>query len=474
MMASLPRPSGALRVRPGGAADLCAGSQAGTRRGDRAGRAGLRRFGALCGAVACLASGARLAHADPFSDTQSRPTDHAASYRLIASSVAVRDYETAIGALEKLLLFNPGLSRAKYDLGALYFRLGAYDMATRYLEDAVADPALDADLRPRVAIMLPAARKELQVHRVYGVLQAGLRYNSNVTGGPPFSPVRAYGVDLINPYGAYQRGGVNAVVLGDVRYLYDFQNQRGDVWETRLSSGLSNAFSISAYDAALLEATTGPRLALAPEFLPGATVRPYLLGAYSLLGGGRYGSAYGVGVSARFPVGVSVTLEPGVEWRRAQVAGTTYALGAQTPYNTGGVWSWSLAARYQPTDWLTLDARGVYRRNSAGLAFLSSTQAGVEASAKFDYDAPFDSIGWRWSATPFVRYADVRFDSADPRVDPLVVRHDRQWRFGAQFDMPITPLFGLSASVQHARTVSNISNFRSTSWSGLIGPTLRF
>lgn len=408
-----------------------------------------------------------------FLRTQANPGDHDASYRYISSAVAGRDYEAAIGALEKLVLFNPGLARARYDLGALYFRLRSFEMAIRYFEDALANPSLEEELRRRIEILLPAARKELQPHRFYGVLQAGARYNSNVPGAPGFGPVRAYGVDLFNPLGAFRRPGTSLFVLGDVLYVYDFQNQRGDTWETRLSGAVSQQLRLSEYSAAFGEITTGPRLAIAPEALPGATIRPYVIGAYSTLGGARFSNAVGAGVSARFPVTLALQFEPGFEWRRIQVAGTTNSLGAQTPYNSGDLWTGSLDVRWSPLEWLTLDLRGAVRRNAAALASLSSSQIGLEASARFDFDAP-GTIGWRWSATPFVRYADIRFDAADPFVDPWTVRHDRQLRVGAQFDMPITPMFGLNAMVQHTRNDSNIRNFRSTSWSALIGPTLRF
>ena len=69
---------------------------------------------------------------------------------------------------------------------------------------------------------------------------------------------------------------------------------------------------------------------------------------------------------------------------------------------------------------------------------------------------------------------DNRLDGANPFVDPLVGRVDRQLRTGAQLDMPVTQTFGVNALVQFTRNYSTIPNYRSTSWSGLIGPTIRF
>ena len=53
------------------------------------------------------------------------------------------DFEAAIGALERLLFYNPNLTRVKYELATLYFRMGSFEMAKRYFSDALKDPNLD-------------------------------------------------------------------------------------------------------------------------------------------------------------------------------------------------------------------------------------------------------------------------------------------------------------------------------------------
>jgi len=52
-------------------------------------------------------------------------------------AVKLEDYESAIPALERILLFNPDLPRIKQELGVLYFKLDSYEMAKSYLKDAV-------------------------------------------------------------------------------------------------------------------------------------------------------------------------------------------------------------------------------------------------------------------------------------------------------------------------------------------------
>jgi len=51
-------------------------------------------------------------------------------------SARLADYEAAVSALERMLLFNPNLPRVQLELGALYYRMGSYDLARDYFEKA--------------------------------------------------------------------------------------------------------------------------------------------------------------------------------------------------------------------------------------------------------------------------------------------------------------------------------------------------
>ncbi|MCC0001727.1 MAG: tetratricopeptide repeat protein [Methylobacteriaceae bacterium] len=402
------------------------------------------------------------------------PADHDANFAYAHASVEARDYEAAIAALERTLFFNPNLTRAKYELGALYYKLKSFDMAQRYFEDALKTPGLEPDLRARIEIMLPATKKELEPSRLSGVLQLGVGYSSNVPLAPVFGLIRSNGADIPNPGPYYQRGGVNLTALGEVRHVYDFENQRGDTWESRFAGIGTSQFAFGELSSVLVEATTGPRLALAPEALPGASIRPYVAASYATMALGRLGSSIGGGVTARFPIGDSFQVEPGVEWRHLDIAATSRFLEVASTLNTGSQWTGSLAARWRATDRLTFDGKALFGRNSSYTSTLTSRRFGLEGSARIEFDPPSELIGWRWSATPFVRYAETRFSAADLFVDPLVVRVDRQIRVGSQFDMPITKMFGVAALVQYVRNNSNLPNYRASAWSGLIGPTLRF
>ena len=188
-----------------------------------------------------------------------QPTDYDSSFAYVRLSIEARDYEAAIGVLERMLTFNPALSRAHYELGSLYFRLASYAKAARHYQAAATDPGLDPDLRARAAAYLPIAAKELQTDRWYGLLMTGLRYNSNPGSEPSGSTLSALGL-LATGNGA--KPAASAFALGDLRYVHEFGNERGDTFEARAQGYAAKNFRNDDFDAGLADIVLGPKFRL--------------------------------------------------------------------------------------------------------------------------------------------------------------------------------------------------------------------
>ena len=60
------------------------------------------------------------------------PADLDATFAYADVSARLGDYEAAVSALDRMLLFNPNLPRVQLEIGALYFRMGSYDLARDY------------------------------------------------------------------------------------------------------------------------------------------------------------------------------------------------------------------------------------------------------------------------------------------------------------------------------------------------------
>jgi tetratricopeptide (TPR) repeat protein len=62
------------------------------------------------------------------------PTNLSLLFKYANLSILVGDLEAAIGVFEQMLIYDSELPRIRLELGVLYFRLGAYAMATNYLK----------------------------------------------------------------------------------------------------------------------------------------------------------------------------------------------------------------------------------------------------------------------------------------------------------------------------------------------------
>lgn len=431
-------------------------------------------------AAAGLVSGAEAAtRADQqrlLAAMQQAPTDYDITLQYVRVSEDLGDYEAAIGALERLLFYNPDLTRAKVELGMLYFRLGSYENAAHYFRDAGAAPNLDPTLRSRVDAYLPQAEKQLSPSRWTGYLQAGLRYQSNVSALPDTGLLQVIG-NSVPVAGTPQKSDWNGFALVTLGNDYDLEDQHGDTIETRFVGYGTKQVTVSSLDLGYVEASIGPRIGVAPNNWANVSVKPYIVGNLSWIGGSQYLNSGGAGLSLRMQPWSFFTIEPGFEWRRLSVNNPLFGapgVGPVTALGSGNIYLVSIAGDYKINDWISFEARPIYARSQAFNVWQSFDEGGFDAALKWEFSPPFPSIPRRWMVMPYVRVLTARFDQPDPIVSPTVLRRDTDYYFGVLTDLPITANFGVSAMLQYARSDSNISNFRYDNISVMFGPNARF
>jgi tetratricopeptide (TPR) repeat protein len=200
--------------------------------------------GALAGALG-LCSEAWAQGAAPGTDPQllnqfdqafksmlANPADLDITFRYAELAIQIGDFEAAISALERMLLFNPDLPRVRLELGVLYFRLGSYAVARSYLQRATEGENVPDDVRARVAVYLAEIDRRLSPHQFAGSLYGGLRYQTNANAGPERAAVSVLGLpfDLDNRF--QMKNDWNVFLSGSLRHTYDPQLQSGDVLVT--------------------------------------------------------------------------------------------------------------------------------------------------------------------------------------------------------------------------------------------------
>jgi hypothetical protein len=399
------------------------------------------------------------------------PTDYESTYRFVLLSTELKDYEAAVGALERLLMFNPGLARADKELGFLYARLGAYRLAAQHLRKALASGELDAVQAAQIESHLPDIEKQNEASRVYGRLQIGVRSQSNADFFPSAGLFRLGGVDRFSP--SPRQSDFNAFQLGEIAHDFDFQNQRGDKFETRISGYATEQFRLDRYNVGLLSVTAGPRLALAPDLFPGVTVKPYVTGLVSYLGSVNYLNSGGVGFNMFMPIGSMFSVEPGFEWRALSVNSRGLYSSVAT-LGSGDAIHGYVTGVLKPDDNVKLETRLSYTRGNAGLSSQSFNQIEAQAMLRIDFDPPFEQIGRKWTVAPYGRVFQIDYDAANFVLDPFRARRDVAWTTGLAFETPFTANLGFASSIEFSRNGSNLPNFRSHDLSVAFGPVAKF
>ena len=97
--------------------------------------------------AASTSAAARAAAANPeyqalFKRMYADPSNLDVTFQFAELATKLGDYEAAIGALERMLYFNPNLPRVKLELGVLYHRIGGLKVAKSYFEQALATPGV--------------------------------------------------------------------------------------------------------------------------------------------------------------------------------------------------------------------------------------------------------------------------------------------------------------------------------------------
>lgn len=429
--------------------------------------------------VACVAAWAQGTTPSPtahpeyhalFKRTYADPTNLDLAFQFAELATKLGDYEAAIGALERLLFYNPNLTKVRLQLGALYFKLGAYPMARTHFEQVAATPGAAPELQGEANRFMAEMDRRMSPHKFSVYAQTGLRYQSNANVGPNGVLIRSLSQDAVLNSQFQQRPDWNWFATVAVNYAYDPQWGNGITFETGFLGYYSKQFTLSQYDLGLFDAHAGPRFQLP---VAGASIRPYAIGTISTLDSALYFSGVGIGTSAVFDLGFA-RFEPYVEYRPRSFHGVP---AFPTSWQQSGTLTTVAAVAdgglFGPVRWF---ARGGFDRNhisNFALAFNAYDRWWLDAGLPV---AVGEMLGWsrQLVVTPIVGISRADYDAPNPAIDATLVRADRGWQVGVLIDAQIYQQFGLRGQVSYARNSSNLPNFAYDNLSFVFGPTVRF
>ena len=401
-----------------------------------------------------------------FAQMYRNPSDLDVSFRFAHEAVQRGDYEAAIGALERMLFFNPDLPRVKLELGVLYFKLGSYDIARGYLQDAVKGANVPDEIRAKVRAYLTEIDRQLSVHDYSVFLHSGIRYQTNANVGPNGLLVRALGQDAILDPRFGKQADFNAFQTAVANYAYKL-SRRGDAIELTVIGLNSRQNKLSQYDLGLAEVMVGHRVGLGQN----SSMKYYAIGDQVWLGDATYFNALGGGVSARTSFGDWGMAEAFLETRHRRFFNSNnYPTASE---QTGDLTSAGIFSdlRYGGLHWTS---RFGFDSNQAIYDFNSYKRYSIDMALPYEFSLGMFGSARQFVVAPTFGYSFARYDAPNPIVDPFVLRRDNEWRVGGIVDAQLIDNIGVRAQLNYFKINSNLPNYTTDNLAVSVGPTLRF
>ncbi|MEM7545353.1 MAG: tetratricopeptide repeat protein [Pseudomonadota bacterium] len=368
------------------------------------------------------------------------------------TSIALKDYEAAISTLERMLIFNPDLARAKVELGAAYFRLGAYENARFYFEDVLERDNPPPEVEKRVIAFLDEIGKRTQTSGFVGRATAGVTYSSNANLGPPNENVLVGGQGAILPEQFVESDDVGFRATLSGRHFYDLEQPDGDVWLTDISAFSLHYLDETQGDIDSVTVRSGPRLSLSNSTF-GPRIRPFVEADFVSAGNDPLFATFGVGAEYTDNLTEQVTL-----FASAKSAYREYFERSFTGFDahTHRV---NLGLSYNPDPSMTLTGLIFAETDQADSDFNTNYETGLRLSGTYRYDSGLEISDRLWSVSGFVGATYRGFE--EPRVDitDAVTREDVDLRAGVSHVFQLTGGWYVQADADFLLRESDIPNF---------------
>ena len=408
---------------------------------------------------------ARARQAEIYAELIRDPADPDLMAAYARASVEALDYEAAISTLERALVFRPDSPRLRLELGAAYFRIGAWQAARVYFEQARAG-GLPPEDDARVEEFLAAIARRTATSRFSGSVLVGAVLSTNANVGPDDRLIRFFGIPAVIDGDQTAQPGGGVRVLADIRHDYDLGRPNTDVWRTDASLYAVRFFSEDEGDTESLVLSTGPNLSLDDEAF-GAKLRPFVGVRAARQDDRNVFQEIGVGL------GYTETLSP--EWSAFARGGVGYRNYREESDDFDAVIARGVAgAGYAVTPDLTLFALALAEADRADSDAQSNVEIGGRLAASIDWDPKIREAGGPWTLTAFGQVSGRWYDEPDPVVDSDIERRDVDLRFGAAHRFRLQDGWGVQIDVDALIRNSNVPNFELDSLNGALSVVYEF
>lgn len=404
------------------------------------------------------------------------PTDLDLTYEYGKRAAAFGDYEAAITAYERLLLFNPNLPRVKAELGVMYFRLGSLDTARAYLEQARNEGNAPPEVVERLDRLLTQIDERQSPHKFSSSLAFGLRYQTNANFGPG-GQIVVFDT-LVDPDSETQADDdVNAFASLSGRYLYDFGDDSGDFFKVEGALYAARQLTVTELDVEQLQIKAGPGFNIYPKTEGPLLFQPAIRFTYVRLDN----ETYNVSVGGEFRTDWRVRPDTGLFFETFAEARHYQETGQRQNANTqdGGAMRATVGASHKLNPDVNLrggffagrvyadDPSEAYREMGGFFGLTALVKSPVKPTDL----AP--SIDKPWNVSINARYSNRAHDAANNIVSASK-REDDDIRLDTTLAVPMAPSWTVFGTLGMQNNNSTIVNNDFENFSFTLGANVRF
>jgi tetratricopeptide (TPR) repeat protein len=152
-----------------------------------------------------------------------RPNDLDLAFEYAKLSSEAGDYEGAISTLERMLIYAPNTPRLQLELGVLYYRIGAYEVARSYFAQALSNPKVPPEIVQQIQLYLSQLALTADPPPFSATIFSAIRWESNANSGPGTQSVTLNGIDFTIDAQSVGKAGWSALNIGTLHYNWNLK-----------------------------------------------------------------------------------------------------------------------------------------------------------------------------------------------------------------------------------------------------------
>lgn len=372
------------------------------------------------------------------------PEDPGVTFDYATRAIANGNLNAAISAFERMLKINPDLDNIRLELGVLYLQVGANDLASKYIGDALQAPDIPSAVKNRANTLYQVARDTASPDDFSFRIGLGSHYDDNATAAPDARTVLVAGFPALLDEEDTGRSDTAYSVSLTGSHRYTFNHQSGSYWVSNLSAYTKHYDEATEIDLDYLSLSTGPQLFLGPLLRPNWLLNPFIAATAVSLDGEDYQDALDLGLKTQRYIGDTVTLGSAVRYSKQHFNDSETRTGASDRSGGGFAINVDLSKIFANKVRAYVDVGGGVR--NAQQAFEARDTVSVALGAQKSFALPQPRLdaglgsGWlprelmprRWSTDVSLGFDDIDYDAPDPSIQPDTRRQDERtqvrWR----------------------------------------------